>query len=68
MQSLKSPADTSILFVRKPNGNFHLYVNYWDINNLIIKNQYLLLLINKSLDQLGQVKRFIQLDLTNIYY
>ena len=31
-------------------------------------NWYLLPLIDKSLDWLGQVKRFNQLDLTNIYH
>lgn len=51
--AFNSLLNTSILFKKKPNGNLGLYVNYQGLNNLIIKNQYLLLLIEKCLDQLG---------------
>ena len=64
----KSPIKAPILFDKKPDRNLHLCVNYWDLNNIIIKNQYLLLLISKLLDWLGQAKRFTQLDLTNAYH
>ena len=64
----KSPAGAPIFFVRKPDGSFRLYVNYQGLNNLTIKNRYLLPLIRESSDQLGQTKRFTQLDLTNAYY
>ena len=43
----------SILIVRKLNSNFCLCVNYRGLNNLTIKNPYLLSLIGKSLDQLS---------------
>ena len=36
--SLKPPAGTLIFFIRKPNGSLCLYVDYWNINNLTIKN------------------------------
>ena len=64
----KSPAGASILFDRKPDRSFCLYVNYWGLNNIISQNEYPLSLIDKSLDWLGQAKRFIQLDLTNAYH
>ena len=54
----KSPARASILFNRKPDKSFHLCMDYWDLNNITIKNQYLLLFIGELLDRLGQVKRF----------
>ena len=54
----KSSTRAPILFNKKPDRSFHLYVNYWGLNNLIIKNQYLLLLISESLNQLNQVKQF----------
>ena len=54
----KSPAGTFFLFHKKPDSSFCLYVNYWNLNNLTIKNQYLLPLISKSLDWLGQPKKF----------
>ena len=64
----KSPIETLILFDGKPNESLRLYINYWGLNNIIIKNQYLLPLIGELLDQISQARRFIQLNLTNAYY
>ena len=58
IQSFKSSADAPILFNKKPDGSLCLYVEYWGLNNLTIKNQYLLSLISESLDRLSQGKRF----------
>ena len=52
-KSSKSPVGASILYDKKPNGSFWLYVDYWKLNNLTIKNQYPLLLVGELLDQLG---------------
>ena len=68
IRPLKSPAGATIFFVEKPNGSICLCVNYWGLNNLTIKNQYLLLLIGELLNRLGRAKRFTQLDLTSVYY
>ena len=38
IQASKSLAIAPILFVHKPNNSFRLCVNYWGLNNLIIKN------------------------------
>ena len=46
----KSFANAPILFDKKPDGNYWLCVNHWGLNNLTIKNRYLLLLIGKVLD------------------
>ena len=43
-------------------------MNYWDLNNKTIKNEYLLSLIDELLNWFGQVKLFTQLDLTNAYH
>ena len=64
----KSPADTPILFIRKKDGSFWLFVNYRDLNNLTIKNRYPLSLIGESFNRLGRAKCFTQLDLTNEYH
>ena len=64
----KSLASAPILFVQKPNGSFCLCVDYWGLNNLTIKNWYLLSLIGEFLDQLRQAKRFTQLDLIGTYH
>ena len=42
----KSPGGAPILFVCKPDGSLRLCINYQDLNNLTIKNQYPLPLID----------------------
>ena len=46
----KSPARAPIFFDKKPNGSLRLCVNYQGLNNLIIKNLYLVLLVGELLD------------------
>ena len=64
----KSFARALILFVKKPDKNLCLSVNYHGLNNLTIKNWYPLSLIGELLDWLGKAKRFTQLDLISAYY
>ena len=64
----KSPARAPIFFDWKPDGSLHLCVDYCGLNNIMIKNQYPLPLIGESLNQLGRVKQFTQLDLINAYH
>ena len=54
----KSPAGAPILFDKKPNSSLRLCIDYWGLNNLIIKNLYPLLLVRESLDWLGRAWRF----------
>ena len=56
--SSKSPIGVSILFDKKPDESLRFCMNYRGLNNIIIKNQYLLPLISKLLDQSSQAKRF----------
>ena len=49
IRALKLLTRTHILFVCKPNGSLCLCANYQGLNNLIIKNQYILFLMDKSL-------------------
>ncbi len=55
----KSPAGALILFNKKLDGSLRLCVNYQALNNLIIKNRYLLPLVRELLDRLGRAWRFI---------
>ena len=64
----KSSADALILYVWKKDGGLYLYIDYWGLNNLTIKNCYPLPLLSKLLDYLGHAKRFTKLNLTNAYY
>ena len=68
IKSSKSPAGAPILFDRKSDCFFRLCVNYWDLNNLIIKNRYPLPLIRESSDKLRRAKKFTQLDLISAYH
>ena len=68
IQPSKSFAGAPILFDKKSDQSLYLCVNYWDLNNIMIKNQYPLPLIRESLNQLGRAKRFTQLDLINAYH
>ena len=54
----KSFTRVFILFDEKLDKSFCLYINYKSLNNITIKNSYLLLLINLSLDWLNQNRRF----------
>ena len=67
IQHFKFLTDGHILFDKKSDGSLRLYIDYQGLNNLTIKNQYPLPLISESLDQLGQIKWFTQLDLTYVY-
>ena len=52
----------------KKNNELRLYVDYRDLNTIIIKNRYSLFLIFKTLNRLCELKIFIKLNLKNIYY
>ena len=52
----KSPSDTLILLDQKSDSFFRFCINYWDLNNITIKNRYSLPLIKKLLDRLRRTK------------
>ena len=54
----KSSIGAPILFDQKSDKSFCFCVDYWDLNNLIIKNQYPLSLIKKSFNRLNQAQKF----------
>ena len=58
LRPFKSPIRVFILFDKKPNSSLCLYVDYWDWNNLTIKNQYPLPFISELLDRWGRAKQF----------
>ena len=64
----KSTTEAFILFEQKSDDSFRLCVDYQGLNNLTIKNRYSLPPIRESLDRLGKIKRFTQLDLTIAYH
>jgi len=60
--------DISILFVSKNNSNLKLYIDYCNLNIIIIKNKYFLFLIKKTLNRLIDAIYFTKLDFKNAYY
>ncbi len=68
IKHLVSPASVSILFVSKSNDELRLCVDYRDLNAITIKNRHSLPLITKTLDHLCEAKRFIALNLKDVYY
>ena len=63
-----SPVDVSILFIFKKDEGLCLCMNYKDLNMIIIKNCHFLLFITKILNRLCKIKRFIKLNLKNVYH
>ena len=63
IQAPKLLVGPPILFICQSNSSFCLCVNCRGLNNFIIKIWYPLPLIGESLDWLGQVKQFIQINL-----
>jgi len=56
-----------ILLVRKPRGGIRIYVNYYKLNNIIVKNKYLILLIRETLNLLSRVKYYTKLNITTAF-
>ena len=52
----------------KKNNELRLYVDYRDLNVIIIKNRHLLFLIFETLNRLCESKVFIKLNFKNTYY
>ena len=68
IQFFISSAETSVLFVLKKNRELHLCVNYWDLNQITIKNKHLLPLISETLNWLSEAKIFFKLNLKDTYH
>ena len=57
----------SVLFIKKLKEELCFCMNYWDLNVIIIKNQYSLSLIFKTFNHLSCVKIFIKLDIISAF-
>ena len=58
IRPFKFSVRASILFDKNPDRSFRFYIDYWGLNNITIKNQYSLSLIDKSLDRLSKARKF----------
>lgn len=63
-----SPIGALILFVPKKDRGLRLYIDYYRLNNITIKNHTPLPLISETLDRLRYSKIFIKLNLKDVYH
>src|SRR5258708_4317575 len=59
----KSPIGAPVFFVKKKEGSLHLVQDYQKLNEIMIKNSYLLLLVSDVLTRLHDAEWFTTLDL-----
>lgn len=57
----------SLILVAKLGGDIYIYQDYRDLNNIIIKNRYSLLLIRETLDIFCYIKIYIKLDIVIMF-
>jgi hypothetical protein len=62
-----SSSSALILFIKKKNDELRLCVDYKDLNVVIIKNKYLLSLIQKLFDILQKTVRFIKINIRDVF-
>ena len=67
IQPSKSIAVTPILFMKKKDGSLCLYVDYWGLNKITVRNRYPLPLMPELLDRLRTGRIFSKIDLRGAY-
>jgi hypothetical protein len=61
-------AGAIILFAKKKTGPLTFCVDYRKLNDITIKNRYLLLRVDNIQEQLQKAVIFMQLDIKDAYY
>ncbi len=68
IRSSSSFAKASVLFIKKLNESLHLCVNYRDLNEITVKNNYSLSLLSETLNRFAHARHFIKIDICNVYH
>jgi hypothetical protein len=63
-----SPWGAPVLFVQKKDGSQRMCVDYWSLNDVIIKNKYPLPCIEDLFDQMRGARVFSKIDLRSGYH
>ena len=64
----QAPFTASVLFIQKGNSALQFCIDYWKLNALTKKDQYLLPLIDKTLARISQAKIFTKLDICQAFH
>jgi len=59
----KSPQTSPVFFVGKKDGSKQMVMDYCNLNNQIVKNNYPLPLITELIDNIGSKRMFTKMDL-----
>jgi len=57
-----------VLFIKKLNESLCLCMNYHDLNEITVKNNYSLSLLSETLNYFAHARHFIKIDIHNVYY
>ena len=57
-----------MLFIKKADGSLRLYVDYQNLNEITIKNNYSLSLFSEILKKFAYAKHFIKINIRNAYH
>lgn len=68
IQESSSPWGFPVIFVPKKDGGWHMCINYQALNAITSTNGYPLPIIQQCLDQLGQARCFLKINLTSGYW
>ena len=63
IRPLKSPQTSPVFFIGKKDRSKRIVMNYYNLNDQTVKNNYLLLLITDLIDNMGNKKVFTKIDL-----
>ena len=63
-----SPFDSPVLFVKKPDDNLRLCVDYRALNRMTIKNRYPIPLTIEIMDRIRNAKEFIRVDVRDAFH
>ncbi|GJT53784.1 putative reverse transcriptase domain-containing protein [Tanacetum coccineum] len=63
-----SPWGAPVLFVKKKDGSFRMYINYRELNKLSVKNRYPIPRIDNLFDQLQGSRVYSKIDLRSGYH
>ena len=63
IRPLKSPQTLPVFFVDKKDGSKRIVMDYYNLNDQMIKNNYPLPLITELIDNIGSKKVFMKMDL-----